>query len=107
MSGSDEIGINMATLVGTLIGQIIFGILGDRLGRKRCFGALLLIMIFATNTISHPLERAGRQHQHDSLDDFMENNHGNFNRRGLPLKVMSHNLKKTWLEDGLTKTVLS
>lgn len=45
---SEELSINMATLVGTLIGQVAFGILGDRLGRKKMYGPLLILIIVAT-----------------------------------------------------------
>ncbi len=34
--------------IGTLIGQILFGILADRVGRKRMYGVELMIMITAT-----------------------------------------------------------
>jgi MFS family permease len=32
-------------LVGTLCGQVIFGLLGDRLGRKAPYGWTLMIMV--------------------------------------------------------------
>jgi PHS family inorganic phosphate transporter-like MFS transporter len=32
------------TLVGTLMGQLAFGYLGDRLGRKRIYGVTLVLM---------------------------------------------------------------
>ncbi|ORY06361.1 MFS general substrate transporter [Basidiobolus meristosporus CBS 931.73] len=37
-----------ATAFGTLIGQLLFGYLGDRLGRKKMYGSELIIIIFAT-----------------------------------------------------------
>ncbi|KAK9760958.1 hypothetical protein K7432_014514 [Basidiobolus ranarum] len=37
-----------ATAFGTLIGQLLFGYLGDRLGRKKMYGSELVIIIFAT-----------------------------------------------------------
>ena len=40
--------INLATLVGTIIGQLAFGILADRYGRKRMYGYELIIVIVAT-----------------------------------------------------------
>jgi PHS family inorganic phosphate transporter-like MFS transporter len=43
-----ELAINMATLVGVMIGQVVVGIMADRYGRKKMFGALLLIMIAGT-----------------------------------------------------------
>src|SRR5436309_2794270 len=40
--------INLATLVGTIIGQLTFGILADRYGRKRMYGYELITVIVAT-----------------------------------------------------------
>ena len=37
-----------ATLAGSLIGQVAFGILGDIFGRKKMYGLLLLIILWAT-----------------------------------------------------------
>ena len=37
-----------ATLAGSILGQILFGILGDLFGRKRMYGLLLLIILWAT-----------------------------------------------------------
>ncbi|KAI3899591.1 hypothetical protein MKW98_008379 [Papaver atlanticum] len=37
--------VNGVALVGTLVGQLFFGWLGDRIGRKRVYGLTLLIMI--------------------------------------------------------------
>jgi MFS transporter, PHS family, inorganic phosphate transporter len=45
---SEELSINMATLVGMLIGQVSVGILGDRLGRKKIYGPLLILIIVGT-----------------------------------------------------------
>lgn len=45
---SAELSINMATLVGTFIGQVTVGVLGDRLGRKKMYGALLILIIVGT-----------------------------------------------------------
>lgn len=47
MPAGAKLSINMATLVGTLIGQIVIGILGDRYGRKKMYGALLIVMIIS------------------------------------------------------------
>lgn len=40
--------INIATLAGTMLGQIIFGFFGDKYGRKKMYGAELLLLIAAT-----------------------------------------------------------
>ena len=37
-----------ATLAGSFLGQILFGVLGDLFGRKRMYGLLLLIIMWAT-----------------------------------------------------------
>ncbi|KAI5981925.1 major facilitator superfamily domain-containing protein [Pisolithus albus] len=41
-------GVKAATPVGNLVGQVVFGWLADRLGRKRMYGVELMIMIIAT-----------------------------------------------------------
>lgn len=43
-----ETAINEVTLVGSLLGQLIFGYLSDRFGRKRLYGVELVIVIFGT-----------------------------------------------------------
>jgi PHS family inorganic phosphate transporter-like MFS transporter len=43
-----ELGVKVATPVGTLVGQFLFGWLADVLGRKRMYGIELMIMIVAT-----------------------------------------------------------
>jgi MFS transporter, PHS family, inorganic phosphate transporter len=48
LSASQQTAINLATLVGTIIGQLTFGILADRYGRKRMYGYELIIVIVAT-----------------------------------------------------------
>ncbi|CAM8980210.1 unnamed protein product [Rhodiola kirilowii] len=40
--------VNGVAFVGTLIGQLFFGWLGDKLGRKKVYGITLLIMIFCS-----------------------------------------------------------
>ncbi len=52
ISPSAELSINMATLVGTFIGQVVIGVLGDRLGRKKMYGALLIMIIVGTVGLS-------------------------------------------------------
>ncbi|EMD33996.1 hypothetical protein CERSUDRAFT_159380 [Gelatoporia subvermispora B] len=42
------LGVKIATPAGTIIGQLLFGWLGDVLGRKRIYGLELTIMIVAT-----------------------------------------------------------
>ncbi|KAF8936461.1 phosphate transporter [Dissophora ornata] len=43
-----DLGIKVAASVGTFLGQIGFGYLADRLGRKRMYGIELMIIIVAT-----------------------------------------------------------
>lgn len=38
----------LATLAGTLVGQVLFGVLGDMYGRRKMYGLELLIVIGAT-----------------------------------------------------------
>ncbi|KAF8093103.1 hypothetical protein N665_0390s0011 [Sinapis alba] len=40
--------VNGVALCGTLIGQLFFGWLGDKLGRRRVYGITLIIMIFCS-----------------------------------------------------------
>jgi MFS transporter, PHS family, inorganic phosphate transporter len=40
--------INIATLAGTLFGQVVFGILADKNGRKKMYGVELVLIISAT-----------------------------------------------------------
>jgi hypothetical protein len=46
--GSRSLGINIATLVGTCTGMVLFGYLADNFGRKRLYGVELVIVICAT-----------------------------------------------------------
>ncbi|KAL4263196.1 MFS transporter superfamily protein [Pleurotus pulmonarius] len=48
LSLNQELGIKVATPVGTFIGQLVFGWLADILGRKRMYGVELTIMIITT-----------------------------------------------------------
>ncbi|KAF9364045.1 Inorganic phosphate transporter pho84 [Mortierella sp. NVP85] len=43
-----DLGIKVAASIGTFIGQVGFGYLADRLGRKRMYGVELMIIIVAT-----------------------------------------------------------
>lgn len=40
--------INIATLAGTLLGMVMFGFLADKYGRKKMYGAELILLITAT-----------------------------------------------------------
>lgn len=40
--------INTATLAGTLLGQVLFGFLADKYGRKKMYGIELMVVIFST-----------------------------------------------------------
>lgn len=48
MPRSDEVLISLSLLAGSFVGQIVFGICGDRFGRKRMYGVELLILTVAT-----------------------------------------------------------
>ncbi|KAL6298543.1 inorganic phosphate transporter [Sparassis latifolia] len=48
LSSMQQLGIKIATPVGILAGQLIFGWLADIMGRKRIYGLELIIMIVAT-----------------------------------------------------------
>jgi MFS transporter, PHS family, inorganic phosphate transporter len=43
-----ETAINAITLTGSFVGQLIFGFLTDRYGRKRLYGVELIVVIFGT-----------------------------------------------------------
>ncbi|CAK5268566.1 unnamed protein product [Mycena citricolor] len=48
LNPSQDLGIKVATPVGTLVGQLLFGWLADVVGRKRMYGVELMIIIVAT-----------------------------------------------------------
>ncbi|KAI0349738.1 inorganic phosphate transporter [Trametes cingulata] len=48
LTTAQEVGIKIATPAGVLFGQLLFGWLGDVLGRKRIYGMELILIIVAT-----------------------------------------------------------
>jgi len=48
LNTNQDLGVKVATPVGTLVGQLLFGWLADVVGRKRMYGVELIIMIIAT-----------------------------------------------------------
>lgn len=48
LNPDQDLGVKVATPVGTLVGQLLFGWLADLVGRKRMYGVELMIMIIAT-----------------------------------------------------------
>ncbi|KAG9101296.1 Inorganic phosphate transporter pho84 [Ceratobasidium sp. 370] len=48
LNPKQELGIKVATPVGTLIGQLLFGWLADVVGRKKMYGVELIIIIIGT-----------------------------------------------------------
>ncbi|GAA5939321.1 phosphate transporter PHO84 [Sporobolomyces koalae] len=48
LTANQDLGLKIATPVGTFIGQLLFGWLADRIGRKRMYGFELMIIIIAT-----------------------------------------------------------
>ncbi|GAA6047400.1 hypothetical protein JCM3770_001286 [Rhodotorula araucariae] len=48
LTANQDLGLKIATPVGTLIGQLLFGWLADLVGRKKMYGFELMIIIIAT-----------------------------------------------------------
>lgn len=48
LNTNQDLGLKVATPVGTLVGQLLFGWLADHVGRKRMYGVELILMIIAT-----------------------------------------------------------
>ncbi|KAF8855646.1 MFS general substrate transporter [Acephala macrosclerotiorum] len=47
-SGTNEFAINFVTILGSLLGQLLFGFLADKLGRRKLYGLELVTVIFGT-----------------------------------------------------------
>ncbi|KAK7035373.1 hypothetical protein VNI00_011904 [Paramarasmius palmivorus] len=48
LNSNQDLGVKVATPVGTLVGQVLFGWLADMVGRKRMYGIELMIIIITT-----------------------------------------------------------
>ncbi|KAL0574109.1 hypothetical protein V5O48_007842 [Marasmius crinis-equi] len=48
LNADQDLGVKVATPVGTLVGQVLFGWLADMVGRKRMYGVELMIIIICT-----------------------------------------------------------
>uniref|UniRef100_A0A0W0F328 Major facilitator superfamily (MFS) profile domain-containing protein n=1 Tax=Moniliophthora roreri TaxID=221103 RepID=A0A0W0F328_MONRR len=48
LQSSYDLGLKASSSIGTIFGALIFGWLGDKLGRRRMYGAELLIIVVAT-----------------------------------------------------------
>ena len=43
-----QLGLNIATLVGSMMGQVVFGLLADIYGRRKMYGLELIVTITAS-----------------------------------------------------------
>ncbi|KAJ9269152.1 hypothetical protein DTO212C5_4835 [Paecilomyces variotii] len=59
-----ELWINVSTLAGSAVGQLLFGWLTDRLGRRKLYGLELVLVIFATLGIA---QASGGEHHSMSI----------------------------------------
>jgi MFS transporter, PHS family, inorganic phosphate transporter len=46
--GRPELDINITTLVGSIVGMLLFGVLADVYGRRKLYGLELIVVIFGT-----------------------------------------------------------
>jgi PHS family inorganic phosphate transporter-like MFS transporter len=47
-ASNHETNINLVTLIGSIVGQLTFGVLADLLGRRKLYGFELIFVIFGT-----------------------------------------------------------
>ena len=51
--------INILTLSGSIVGQLLFGFLADRFGRQKLYGIELMIVIFTTIGVTQSSDGVG------------------------------------------------